>query len=703
MNALVYRPEIDGLRAIAVLAVVLYHANIPGFGGGFVGVDVFFVISGYLICSIILRDVANGSFSLMHFWERRARRILPALVVLLVCSAFLSYVFVLYSQDFKDYGKSLQLQGVFLSNVFFMHKTDSYFDPFVEYQPLLHTWTLSVEEQFYIVFPVLVLVTIWLVRRRVERYTETESTICRYSLRWLVVVFATISFAYSTLLVNIAPDSYLALPFLPDILATTKNSTAGFYLLFSRAWELAVGVLLALTLTSTSSIRGAEWIGAAGSLAIIISITCLSQTTPFPGISALLPTLGTAAVLAANTRTRTRIGNYLSSPLMMWFGVISYSLYLWHWPLLVFARTSAIAPLNYVDTAAIVALSIAIAWLSYRFVETPVRKREVLRSQKSVMLFTCISLMSAILFGTLINRTEVAQHRVPAAALKVALATDNINPRRANCFSVAPEILNARGPCLLGEQESISKPMFVLWGDSHSDAIMPLFDMLATSFHVSGAYFGQSACVPIIGVFHAGAAQVTQNATCKNTKEQAMKYVQTNNIKYVFLVARWTAFVNGPSIALLSDEQTWSRSPTDAADVFERNLNVMVKDLSARGVKVYLVRQVAEQPEYSTRTAFYQAVRTGKTVPLKPIPIAEHITYQMKVNEIFDRISKLPNVFVLDPAQILCGMRSMCEFEMDGERLYWDQNHINNAGAMKLEPLFRPIFDEMLSTSTSGS
>ena len=370
-----YRPYIDGLRGIAIIAVVLNHAKL-GLSGGFIGVDVFFVISGFLISSIIIRDLRAGTFSMRGFWERRIRRIFPALFTVMLCSILAAYFLVLYPPDYHHFGATVTAQSAFLSNVLFT-LTDNYFDQTSRYSPLLHTWSLSVEEQFYVLFPLLVVACVWCTRSLAR--TRASDTLPRGNSRILIVsVFALValSFALNIWFINIKAATAFAVPFLPQkIFFQSSYATAGFYLLFSRAWELGVGILAALLSLSIESPILAEAVSGLGIGAICISALFFNDATPYPGVAALLPVLGALGVIVGNEPRLTKTGALLTFPALIWIGLISYSLYLWHWPIFVFANLASPAPLSQLAMLGLIIISVALAWISYTYIETPFRKR----------------------------------------------------------------------------------------------------------------------------------------------------------------------------------------------------------------------------------------------------------------------------------------------------------------------------------------
>ena len=335
-----YRPEVDGLRALAVLPVIFFHAGLDGFEGGYVGVDVFFVISGFLITSIIISDMENSRFSILRFYERRARRILPALfLVTITCVPFA--LVVLLPADREEFGASMVAVALFVSNIFFWKHTD-YFGTAAELQPLLHTWSLAVEEQYYLLFPLLLL-CIW----RCARHFAMPLMLC---------------FAFGSLMLA-QWGAY-------------RYPEAGFFLLPTRGWELAIGAMLALRpvgfLAWAKRPLLREAVAFMGIAAIAYSVTSFNESTPFPSVYTLLPTLGTAAVLLWAS-SDTWVGRLLAVRPLVLIGLVSYSAYLWHQP--VFALVRRWYPFEPPASTMLLLglLSLALAFLTWRYVEAPFR------------------------------------------------------------------------------------------------------------------------------------------------------------------------------------------------------------------------------------------------------------------------------------------------------------------------------------------
>ncbi len=391
--ALVYRPEIDGLRAVAVLPVILFHAGFAGFSGGYVGVDVFFVISGFLITSLLLADLDAGRFSLLNFYTRRARRILPALyLVVLVCIPF-AWFWLLPTQ-FADFGKSVAAIGVFISNIEF-YNLQGYFGPAAEEMPLLHTWSLSVEEQFYVAFPI-ILFLLW-----------------RYKWRSVSI---TVPVLMACLLVSFVISDW----------ASGARPSGNFYLIPTRAWELLVGAMCAFALKSRNgaSLNAVEQgiqnkIGAnlggvialAGITMIGLAVFLFSEDTPFPSRYALLPVGGTALIILF-AAPGTLAGRLLALPPIVGIGLISYSAYLWHQPLLAFYRVQHIEEQVQILIALIVA-AFVLAFLTWLFVEKPMRSGRLsfFKTPRQVLTLSAAFSVFLVATGVTINKNDGFRHR----------------------------------------------------------------------------------------------------------------------------------------------------------------------------------------------------------------------------------------------------------------------------------------------------
>lgn len=495
-----YRREIDGLRAIAVMSVIFFHAGFQGFSGGFVGVDIFFVISGYLITSIILAEKQSGTFSLIGFYERRAKRILPALFfVLFACLPF-AWI-LLFPTDLKQFSESLVSVSTFLSNVYFW-KNSFYFDTAAELKPLLHTWSLAVEEQYYVLFPIFILLT-W-----------------KLNKRWVVGMLIAIT------LISLAAAEW----------GSFNALSLSFYLLPTRAWELLIGVLLSFYLFERKpdhsfAIKHHQLISLAGLALIAYAIVSFDKQTPFPSLYGLIPTIGAGLIILAGTE-HTLVGRVLGSKPLVGIGLISYSAYLWHQPLFVFARHESIDEPSKLLLAALAVVTLVFAYLSWKYIETPFRKKDF--DTKRVFSY---SLAGSLFFIS--------------AGVALPLLKDpysGFTPDQKNIYSYMSYNFNAKArkdQCFLDSSaqsyESFSsvcknvvknKPTLLLWGDSHAAAmsigLRPLLKNVVQ--------YTSSNCPPILGINLPGARY------CQGINDFIFKEIERLHPDEIILQAYWYTY-----------------------------------------------------------------------------------------------------------------------------------------------------------------
>ncbi|MGC1496467.1 MAG: acyltransferase family protein [Sulfitobacter sp.] len=488
-----YRPEIDGLRALAVVPVILNHAGLAGFDGGFVGVDIFFVISGFLITNILLREIKTGDFTFLNFYERRARRILPALSVMVLATVPFAWGWM-YPSMLIDYSESLKATAVFLSNVHFW-QSSGYFDLNASFKPLLHTWSLAVEEQFYLLFPLLLLLI---------------SNWDRHKITILLFVLAALSFALSEWGWRNEPD-------------------ANYYFTFSRLWELLAGAILAVSLTTKPS-KGNNLLAVFGLVLIIYAITMFNEGTPFPSVYTLVPVVGVLLIIRF-AQTGTIVASVLSLKGMVGIGLISYSVYLWHNPLFAFARIKSGAEPDILLIWTLILASFAIGFLSWRFVEQPFRHaRNPFLSRRSV-IFGFFGISSVLLIGLgaigahtggFIDRYTQQEKQL----LSYPSPTGAKIAGRPNCFldeSGSVESLDDR--CLKSEST------ILLLGDSHAAALSFGLNQSFSTSEITA-----SACPPLIGY------KSLDRRHCENRNNNILAFVATVQPEIVILHANWALY-----------------------------------------------------------------------------------------------------------------------------------------------------------------
>jgi peptidoglycan/LPS O-acetylase OafA/YrhL len=641
-----YRPDIDGLRAVAVMAVVLFHAGVPRISGGFVGVDVFFVISGYLITGLILNDMAHGRFSIVSFYERRARRILPALFAVLIVASIAAYALLMPDRA-QAFGQSLVATVFFYSNILFWHQSDYFQASLVK--PLLHTWSLAVEEQFYIAYPLFLFA--------VRRYFSK-----RY-VRALLPVFA-FSLAFCIWGVN-------------------AHRIMTFFLGPARAWELLLGGLLAVPGAPPLRHRlPASLLGLLGLGLLVYSFVKLSGALAFPGANALYPTLGTAFIIYSGTACETIVGRALSAKPIVFIGLISYSLYLWHWIIFVFVRAYLVRALTRWEVVTEILACILIASLSWKFVEAPFRGRQGRGRFSRRSIFAGALLGSAVLasIGGLLLATHGLPSRFNDQVLGLYAGKIDLWKRHDECF---------RGICHVGKNPDAAS--FLLWGDSHAGAIAPAFEQLAVANNLSGFVASRPACAPLLGLKRYDQDNLEE---CIRYNDSVLAFIQAQHIRTVFLHARWGLYSEGTRYgqeggfpALL----TVNRTTEENYHEFENLFRSTIEELRRHQVNVVIIASVPEVG-IDVPAALARRAITGKTIALEP-RYSDFLQRQARAFRVMATVAARDSIPIVYPHQLLCDSSS-CSVVRDQHALYVDDSHLSVHGAMWLVPAVASFLKE---------
>ena len=651
-----YRPDIDGLRAVAIVPVVLFHAGVPGFSGGYVGVDVFFVISGFLITGILRHEIDAGVFTLAGFYERRVRRLLPALFAMMLVTSAVS-VGLLLPPDLLDFGTSVLATVFFASNVLFWQQS-GYFGPAAEEIPLLHTWSLAVEEQFYILYPLFLV----LIARRCER---------RYVPATAVVT--TLAFALGLLLVQ-------------------SDRDAAFYLAPPRAWELGFGALLALGVPATprrQRLRDAAAL--AGVFAIAWSVFAYSKSTRFPGAAALLPCVGTAALLWAGIGGHNVVGRVLSTRPLVLVGLVSYSLYLWHWPMLALGRYYAVRPLTPAETTVALAVASVAAIVSWRYVERPFRGRSGLWHRRRLFLAALVAAGVFTAAGAGLVMAGGWPQRVAPDVLRLLAAAHDRRPHDWSCSNVEPAAIRAGDLCRLGAGTA-SRPTFIVWGDSHGRVLADPIGAAASRAGAAGWLAVHTGCAPLLGV-----RRSDRDDDCGEFNSAALDLVRRSpDIVDVVLVGRWGLLAEGTRYgqesggdAFLVEGDAHAATPEHNRRIFERSLRRTVTSLLALDKRVWIVGSIPEVG-WDVPSVLARSARFGHAPPPPP-SLAQYQRRQDFALATLRRLDASENVTVLWPHARLChGM--VCDIMRDGRPTYFDGHHLTLHGAAPLEAMFNPLF-----------
>lgn len=620
-----YRPDIDGLRAIAVLLVILFHAKLA-FTGGFVGVDVFFVISGFLITSLVRRQQEADSFSLADFWMRRIRRIIPA-ATFMSLAVLLAGLVLLFPADLEELAKTTIAQQTMVSNIYLMKKT-GYFEGAADIKPLLHTWSLAVEEQFYLFYP-FILVAI---------------------AKWRKHVVAISLFAMG--IVSFALCEY----------GSHQFPTEAFFLLPFRAWELMLGGLIFFLPTAPVRNRlGSNLLGLFGVLLVMIPALVYNGQTRFPGVTSLIPCLGAAMIIYSNTERLNLCGKLLATRGPVAIGLISYSLYLWHWPLFAYSRYWFGNELPLSVSLAAVALSFVMGWASWKWIESPFRvsrnEHAPMRPVKQILATTPIVIVIAVLFA----QADGFPSRVPEAVTRYRNAAQSLD------FIHDVSLTQIQKSELPRFGDTNGKIRCLVWGDSHAMALMPGIDAACRKHGVAGFQATYPSTPPVLDFVLHSRFGLQEKAVEFN--RAVFELIEREKIDIVILGGMWRTYEDSPD--------------------FPSKLRSTISQLSDRGVVVVVVQDVADLgadvPLSLARRAYWH---------LPTDDVGMKLESHRQKNNLSERIIREAaegKGIVIDPAVHFVDDSGKWLVEINGEVLYRDAHHLSVPGGLRLTKSFEDV------------
>lgn len=644
-----YRSDVDGLRALSVLAVLFFHADlwVPG---GFVGVDVFFVISGYLITGLIASELDAGRFSMARFWERRLRRIWPAALAVTIAVLVAGW-WLMLPGDYRALAGDAVAQVTMAANVRYWLGTD-YFSGASDLRPLLHTWSLAVEEQFYVLYPLL-LVGLWRLARR--------------------HVFQVLT---CVMLLSLAAS----------VLMLERSASGAFYLLPYRAWELQLGGLIAL-LPPSVAIRG-RWrdaLGLVGITAIVWSCFAYDRTTPFPGLAAIPPCLGAALVVLACDPERSIVGRLLGSPPLRAIGLISYSLYLWHWPILAFVRYRWGLELNATSAVCSILASFMCASLSYRWIETPFRRGLQDWRLPQVASAALVATLLPLGAGVAIRRFGGFPARIdPSVA--AFLASQDL-PRKWDLDVLGAEDLFI--PIGAGQSHD-RPPCFLFLGDSHGTALSAVIDRAASARSLAGSASLRGAFAPLPGVWRPGARSPDRELEAHRAFDAALEQeLRDGRYRHVVLCARWSGYLSDGRtdvgdafrIAAIPDHES---SGVAARAAMVSGLRRLLDMTAAADCHVWVLLEVPFQPIDPHRRGI--DAMFGGSLSLDGASRAEHEARVGEVRAVVAEASRSApgRLHVIDLAEPIFGGSSTSRVGRPGIAWYFDDDHLSPAGAEEI-------------------
>ena len=645
-----YRPDIDGIRAIAVTSVVFFHAGLFPFRSGFVGVDIFFVLSGYLVGGVVLHDLAQGRFSFKQFYARRARRILPALFLVVLSTCAIGYA-LFDASEFKDVGTLGTMALLGASNINFWQFQD-YFARDASARTLLMTWSLGVEEQFYLVLPFILMTILKIAPRR---------------LFTLVAIVSAASFAVS-------------------LWWTWRSPAAAFYLLPSRAWELGAGVLTVMFETRRGddagrSRRGREVLSALGLVILIVAIVGFDDTIPFPGWFALLPVLGTVALLASPESVINR--RLLGAAPMVFVGLVSYSWYLWHWPLMSALRIIVPSPVPTPILVGVAVVSFGVAVLSWRFVEQPFR--QVRHTPGVTLIGYALAMVLVIAVPITIQAAKGLPSRLDTTARTIEAIGQDL--RASHCLVSSGARLSGAPGCSSAEPE---QHIAALLGDSHAWALQPGLRAAAGRQGYGFKILARASCPPLLGVTVRSAVYPNLEKECIDYNEAALaSIVGDPRVSVVMLAGFW----NAPVRQSVDSAYVATNGPQKPGlALLEDGLRAMIGAMTRAGKRVILVDDVPSWRFDPLRLALADAIPARRLIAglfdpdlsglrrgwVPSNEVARHddvrsVLAKVAVEEVAVKRLDLYPVFCSD---------GRCVFNDDGP-LYFDKDHLSSTGAIR--------------------
>lgn len=651
-----YRRDVDGLRAVAVLLVILFHLDVAAISGGFVGVDIFYVISGFVIFRMMIVEYESGRFSILNFYRRRIRRIFPALAATALFSMAVGFI-ILTPGEYESLSYSAIAAVFSLSNIYFNDRL-GYFADSASSTPLIHTWSLGVEEQFYLIAPFILLVCA----------TRFGSPGLFRGLLALCVA----SFAYNLFAVYVM-----------------NNENHAFYLPMSRFWEIGFGGILAFMEPRILLGRKvSNLLAIIGLIGIAASSWLIDNTMPFPAFISLLPVVSAGLVILA--ATDGMVYRVLTYQPMLFFGKISYSLYLFHWPVIVYFGLYVARDIYGLEKVGLFVVITFLAFLNWKFVETPFRTARDSYSWRTAKRAMAGVAALVLVFSVTAAATEGFPSRLRAEAIETTQRIELAVSDTVGCSLVGRRNVVSKARICGHDGASID---YLVWGDSHAGMIGgPLSDRLHKT-GVNGLVALMAACPPLIGVHYSTRKNRTE---CRELAAHIEETVQKENVPVVVLVSRWANFasnVRAPGDGGLS-QKIFDAENGDVPTAFDDALARTVERLTTAGAKVIIVGPVPEidfdVPNMMIRAANWE----------RPLPEARRSVFDARqeiILRVLKRLENLRGVAVVYPHEQLCDLRH-CRLVDDGKPLYKDDDHLTLAGVqLVLAPVLRAVEEARLS------
>jgi peptidoglycan/LPS O-acetylase OafA/YrhL len=679
-----YRRDIDTLRAISVIFVIFFHLKLPFFENGFLGVDIFFVISGFLITKIIIEDIEIERFHLKDFYLRRIRRIIP----LVLCVTFISYIaayFILFPDELEEFKKSFFFVNVFLSNFWYYLKGD-YFSPITDNDPLIHFWSLSVEEQYYLIYPILFI------------FFFNQKKIRNFLLIIILIAF------FSFMLTQLGGNLKFRYPYIENEFKFISIPGIAFFSTFTRAWEILLGCIAAIyTKNYLKKLKYQNYIVNISFYLLIASFFLLNSEFPHPSIITFIPIFFTLIILIYNNDNLSK-NPFLNSKLLSSIGLISFSLYLWHQPVFVFSKIYNIIEISYFFKFLLLVFIFLISYISWKFIEKPFRNKNFIDNKK--LIFFISSYLSIIFLSIVLledNKTRFKDDELSILEYKKYYEKKYFD----DCTTIPKNYIEPKNACIIGNQK-LDKVEFAIIGDSHASTLAESIDKKLKKINKSAYLFTINGC-PISSELY----------NFKDNRFECIRYYKelknflslNHSIKYLILHTRWGFYVSGKrfdnkeggkedgkNTIFINEEKDLILNEKNREElVIEKNIN-FIKNLP-KNKKIIIITAVPEVG-FNVPDTMTRALRFDKVKKLRNFTTSFNVYQerQNKLNKKFEELKENSNVYLLDTSKVFCNRKlNRCDYSKNNKPLYFDDDHLNRIGSsIMIDQLFNKKFFQNL-------
>lgn len=662
-----YRRDIDSLRAISVLFVIFFHLNLPYFEGGFLGVDIFFVISGFLITKIILNDISSNSFSVKNFYLRRVRRIIPlVLFVTFVSTIFANYLF--FPDEFIVYLQSLFSVNLFVSNFWYDLK-GGYFGPALNNNPLVHFWSLSVEEQFYLFYPVIIF------------FFYKKKFINSFSILILMIIF--LSFSLS----QFGGNFKFRYPFIENQFDFFSTPSFAFYNTATRAWEILIGCYAAIHADDLSKKFSRKKLTVNISFfCLIISFFLFDENVPHPSFFTFFLILFTVLILICNEKNSSE-NKILNSKFLSYIGLISFSLYLWHQPILIFAKLYNIIELNFSYKFLIFLILFPLSFFSWKYIERPFRNKKIINNNHLIISLCVFVGFFLVFINFTFNNMKKSENEF------VKIYNDGKNYEKKyflNCTTLPQKYIKPENACIIGKKDENIKHAII--GDSHATALADGFDSIFRKKNISAYLFTINGCPVSLNLYN----YLDKRFECKKYFSELIEFLNMNKqIDTIILHSRWGFYTSGERFSnneggkesgkdtiFLRKERDISLNRSKRTKIIVNEIKSFIENISENR-KIFIISSIPEVgldvPVTVARSIKFNKLEKTKNFTTS---LDVYIKRQLNIDKAFETLANKKNVKVFDSAQVFCEKSSKrCNFTNANKPLYFDDDHLNFRGS----------------------